>query len=297
VTTDAAMFGALSPRARRRKLTGKVIEIGCSLAAVAAVLVLLLVIYAVARRGIPAISASFFTSVPSTDAFGNTTGGVENSIIGTVIITGIATAIAVPVGVLIAIFNTEFASPSAAATTRLLLNVLAGIPTVVIGVFIFGLLVVGNGYSAYAASVALSIIMVPVIARSTEEVLRLVPGHLREGGMALGASRARTAVTVILPTAVGGIVTATILAIARAAGETAPLLFTSSIFANAVVTDPTKAMGTLPLTIYLDAEQPGQSAQHQAWAAALLLITVVLIASIAGRLLSLRSRRQIERAR
>ena len=115
--------------------------------------------------------------------------------------------------------------------------------------------------------------------------------------MARGAIRARVAVTVILPTAVGGIVTATILAVARAAGETAPLLFTSAIFVNAVVTDPTKATATLPLTIYQDAELPGQSAQQQAWAAALILMAVVLVASIAGRLLSLRSRRQIERAR
>ena len=116
---------------------------------------------------------------------------------------------------------------------RLVLNVLAGIPTIVIGIFIFGLLVVGNGQSAIAASVGLSIVMVPLIARATEEVLLLVPTSLREAGMALGATRARTVITVILPTAVGGIVTATIVAVARAAGETAPLLFTSSIFANA----------------------------------------------------------------
>ena len=297
MTADASMFVANSPRGRRRRLSGRVMEIVCTLAAVLAILVLVLVVYAVARRGLPALSTTFFTAVPGTDAFGNPTGGIANSIVGTVIITAIATAIAVPIGVLIAIFNTEFASPKAAETTRLMLNILAGIPTVVIGVFIFGLLVVGSGYSAFAGSVALSIVMVPVIARSTEEVLALVPVQLREGGMALGASRARTAVTIILPTAVGGIVTATILAVARAAGETAPLLFTSSIFANAVTTDPSHAMGSLPLTIYFDSEQPSQYAQQQAWAAALVLMVVVLIAAIAGRLLSLRSRRQIERAR
>src|SRR5439155_3306655 len=134
---------------------------------------------------------------------------------------------------------------------------------------IFGLLVVGNGYSAYAAGVALSIIQLPVVARSTEEVLLLVPGSLREAGMALGASRARTVVTVILPTAVGGIVTATIVAVARAAGETAPLLFTTSIFgATSVATDPSHAMASIPMVIFNYSEQPDPVAQQQAWAAA-----------------------------
>ena len=188
--------------------------------------------------------------------FGQTGGGIKNAIVGTIIMTGMATLIAVPVGVLIAIFNTEFAPPAVAECVRLVLNVLAGVPTIVIGIFIFGLLVVGNGQSAIAASVGLSIVMVPLIARATEEVLLLVPSSLREAGMALGATRARTVVTVILPTAVGGIVTATIVAVARAAGETAPLLFTSSIFANTVVTDVHQAMASIPLTIFVDSESP-----------------------------------------
>ncbi|HEY8860096.1 MAG TPA: ABC transporter permease subunit, partial [Gaiellales bacterium] len=120
---------------------------------------------------------------------------------------------------------------------------------------------------------------------------------LREGGMALGATRARTVVTVILPTAVGGIVTATILAVARAAGETAPLLFTSSIFANSVTTNVHQAMASIPLTIYVDSESPSVADQHTAWAAALVLMTAVLVTGIIGRALSLRTRRQIERAR
>lgn len=272
-------------------------EVVCSCAAVLAIVVLALVVYAVLRRGLPALSWAFLTTVPSTDAYGNPSGGIANSIVGTVIITALATLISVPVGVLIAIYNHEFAPRGVAETIRLMLNVLSGVPTVVIGVFIFGLLVVGNGYSAYAAAVALSIIMVPIIARAVEEVLAVVPGHLREAGLALGATRARTVLTVILPTSVGGIVTATILAVARAAGETAPLLFTSSIFANAVVTNPSQAMGSLPMTIYIDSEQPSQAAQQQAWAAALVLVAIVLIGSIAGRLLSLRTRRQIEQAR
>jgi phosphate transport system permease protein len=297
MSAAATPLGASSGRARRRKLTGTIMEVVCTGAAVAAIVVLLLVIYAVARRGAPALSLSLFTEVPNTDAYGNVTGGIANSIVGSIIITAIATLIAVPFGVLIAIFNAEFAHRTGADGVRLMLNVLAGVPTVVIGVFIFGLLVVGHGYSAYAAAVALSIVMVPIIARSTEEVLLLVPAHLREGSLALGATRARTVVTVILPAAIGGIVTATILAVARAAGETAPLLFTSAIFANQVTTDPSQPMGSLPLTIYYDAEQPSRSAQDQAWAAALILMAIVLVAAIAGRLLSVRSRRRIEQSR
>jgi len=290
-------FGSPSRRSRRRKMVGRMMEALCTLAALAAMAVLILVVYAVFRRGASALNLNLVTEVPSTDAYGNTTGGIKNSIIGTVIITGIATLIAVPFGILIAIFNAEFASRRTADAIRLVLNLLAGVPTIVVGVFIFGLLVVGHGYSAYAAAVALSIVMVPIIARSTEEVLALVPAQLREGGMALGATRARTVVTIILPTAVGGMVTATILAIARAAGETAPILLTCSIFANQVTLDPRQAMGSLPMTIYLDAEQPSQYAQHQAWAAALILMAFVLVAAIAGRLLSLRSRRRIEQTR
>ena len=130
-----------------------------------------------------------------------------------------------------------------------------------------------------------------------EEVLLLVPSTLREGGMALGATRARTVVTVILPTAIGGIVTATIVAIARAAGETAPLLFTSSVVGNTVVTDIHQAMASMPLTIFVDSESPSVSDQQTAWAAALVLMVTVLVIGVVGRLLSLRTRRQIERAR
>jgi phosphate transport system permease protein len=203
----------------------------------------------------------------------------------------------VPVGVLIAIYNTEFAPERVALAIRMTLNVLSGVPTIVIGVFIYGLLVVGRGQSAFAASVALAIIMLPLIARSTEEVLLLVPSTLREGGMALGATRARTVVTVILPTAVGGIVTGTIVAVARAAGETAPILFTSSIFANAVVTDPSQPMASIPFSIFTNSESPSQHDQQVAWAAALVLMALVLLGSITGRLLSLRTRRQIEQTR
>jgi phosphate transport system permease protein len=268
-----------------------------TLAAVVAIAVLAIVIISVAKKGLPALNADLFTQVTSTFGIPGEGGGIKNAIIGTVIMTAIATAISVPLGVLLAIFSSEFAPPRLALIIRITLNVLAGVPTIVIGVFVFGLLVVGNGYSAYAAGVALSIVQLPVVARSTEEVLLLVPSSLREASMALGASRARTVLTVILPTAVGGIVTATIVAVARAAGETAPLLFTTGIFANAVVTDPTKPMASIPLVIFQGSESPSPHDQEVAWAAALVLLVGVLIGSSLGRLLSLRSRRRIEQSR
>jgi phosphate transport system permease protein len=297
VSAAPTPLSAVNRRTARRRAWGRVMEGLATLAAVVAVAVLAIVIISVARKGLPALNADLFTKVTATTGIPGESGGIKNAIIGTVIMTLIATAIALPLGVLLAIFSSEFAPPRLAVAIRITLNVLAGVPTIVVGVFIFGLMVVGNGYSAYAAGVALSIIQLPVIARSTEEVLLLVPGSLREAGMALGASRARTVVTVILPTAVGGIVTATIVAVARAAGETAPLLFTSSIFANAVVTDPTKPMASIPLVIFQGSESPSPQDQQVAWAAALVLLAGVLIASSVGRLLSLRSRRRIEQTR
>jgi phosphate transport system permease protein len=295
MSADVNPLAIVTPRSRRRKRVGVLMEILSTAAAVLAIVVLGVVVVSVARKGLPAINTDFFTKNPA-PVF-QTGGGIKNAIVGTLIMTGMATLISVPVGVLIAIFNTEFAPPPVAEAVRIALNVLAGVPTIVIGIFIFGLLVVGNGQSAIAASAGLSILMVPLIARATEEVLLLVPPTLREGGMALGATRARTVITVILPTAVGGIVTATIVAVARAAGETAPLLFTSSIFANQVVTNVHQAMASIPLTIYVDSESPSVADQQTAWAAALVLMAGVLIMGIVGRTLSLRTRRQIEKAR
>jgi len=269
-------------RARRRRLTGQIMEALATAAALLAAAALAIVIITVAQRAMPALNLDFFTQ--NAAPFGASGGGIENAIVGTLIITGIATAIALPVGVLLAIFNTEFAPRRLADVISLTLNVLAGVPTIVIGVFVFALVVVGRGQSAVAGSLGLAIVMLPLVARASEEVLRLVPTHLREGGMALGATRARTVVTVILPTAVGGIVTATIVAVARAAGETAPLLFTTSIFVGtAVNTDPSQAMASIPIVIFSYSESPDPHAQQQAWAAALVLVAVTLYLRVRDR--------------
>jgi phosphate transport system permease protein len=163
----------------------------------------------------------------------------------------------------------------------------------VIGIFIFTLLIVGHHQSAYAGSIALAVIMLPLIARSTQEVLELVPGHLREASFALGVSRWRTVLGVVLPTAVGGIATGATLAVARAAGETAPLLFTTSVTPTNVSTDVTEAIASIPLTIFQYAEAPDPALNDQAWAAAFVLIAFVLLVSLGSRAALARSRRKL----
>jgi phosphate transport system permease protein len=168
-----------------------------------------------------------------------------------------------------------------------------GLPSVILGVFVFGLLVYGHKQSGYAAGFALSIVMLPLIARSTQEVLRLVPQALREGAMALGVSRWRMVLGVVLPTAMGGILTGTVLAIARAAGETAPLLFTTSIFVNTVTWDPREALPNMPVQIFIWSESPDPEDHKRAWATALVLLVFVLVTSVLARAALVRSRKKM----
>lgn len=280
-------------RLRRRRIVNKVMESLGTLAALLAVAVLVIVVVSVARRGAPSLSWHFLTSPPN--LFGGPGGGISSAIIGTAIIVGLATLIALPVGVLTAIYLTEFAPKRLATPIQVVVDVLAGLPTIVVGLFVYGLLVIGHTQSGYAGAVALSIVMLPLIARAAQEVLLLVPTTLREASLALGVSRWRTVVGVILPTAFGGVVTGTVLAVARAAGETAPLLFTTSIFANSVTTDISHAMPNIPVLIFIYSEQPDTALHQDAWAAALVLIGFVLIASLGARVLLNRSRRKLGR--
>jgi phosphate transport system permease protein len=280
-------------RLRRRRIVNKVMESVGTLAALLAVAVLVTVVVSVARRGAPSLSWHFLTSPPN--LAGGPGGGISSAILGTGIIVGLATLIALPVGVLIAIYLTEFAPKRLATPIQLVVDVLAGLPTIVVGVFVYGLLVVGHTQSGYAGAVALSIVMLPLVARAAQEVLLLVPTTLREASLALGVSRWRTVLGVILPTALGGIATGTVLAVARAAGETAPLLFTTSIFANSVTTDISHAMPNIPVLIFIYSEQPDTALHQDAWAAALVLIGFVLIASLGARALLNRSRRKLGR--
>jgi phosphate transport system permease protein len=278
-------------RYRRRRIVNRLMEVIATVSALVAVAVLAIVVVSVAKRGAGAISWDFFTKPQA--LFGQPGGGIANAIVGTVLLVLMACAMALPVGVLTAIYLTEFAPRRLAVPIQVVIDVLAGLPTIVIGIFVYALLVIGHTQSGIAGAFALAIIMLPLVARATQEVLLLVPSTLREASLALGVRRWRTVLGVILPTSVGGILTGTVLAVARAAGETAPLLFTSSIFANTVQTDVTKPLPNIPVLIFTYSEQPDPALHEQAWAAALVLMAFVLIASLAAKALLARSRRKL----
>jgi phosphate transport system permease protein len=293
MAVDAGRYAlTLSRRTRRRKLVNLFMQALATLAALAAVAVLALVVVSVAQRGASALSWDFFTKNAAT--FGESGGGVANALVGSLVIVALATAIAVPVGILIALYVSEFAPPRVADLARLVLDVLNGLPSIIIGIFVFGLLVIGSGQAAWKGSFALAIIMLPLVARATQEVLALVPSTLREGALALGASRWRTVLGVVLPTSLGGILTGTVLAVARAAGETAPLLFTTSIAANAVTWDPRQPVLSIPVDIFALSESPDPADHARAWALGFVLISFVLVISLTARLLLARYRKRLE---
>jgi phosphate transport system permease protein len=280
-----------SGRVRRRKRINRAVEFFCTAAGLVAVGVLGLVVASVLVKAWPALSWHLFTRSPS--LFG-AQGGISSAIIGTALILGMAIAMAVPVGVLTAIFMVEFAPRKIGAPIQLVLDMLNGMPTIITGIFVYGLLVVGHVQSAWAGAFALAVVMLPLIARATQEVLLLVPASLREASLALGVSRWRTVVGVVLPSAMGGVITGTVIAVARVAGETAPLLFTCSIFSPAVSTDVTHALPNLTVLIFQYSEQPDPGLHQQAWAASLVLLAFVLVASLGARALLARSRRKLE---
>jgi phosphate transport system permease protein len=283
----------LASRSRRRKLVNRAAEASATLAALAAVAVLVLLVGSVFLNGYKALNLDFFTKGPA--IFGQAGGGIAPAIVGSLELVAIATLGALPVGVLVAIYVSEFAPPSIGRPVRIVLDVLNGFPSIVIGIFVFTLLVIGNRQSGLAGSFALGVIMLPLVARATMEVLALVPAALREASTALGAPKWKTTLAIVLPSAFGGILTGTTLAIARAAGETAPLLFTSSIASNVVQFDPRNALQSIPITIFTYSEQPDEALHQQAWAAAFVLIAFVLVISLSARLLLDRSRRKLSR--
>jgi phosphate transport system permease protein len=286
-------------RSRRRLRVNRAAEIGAVIAALIAVSALAILVGSVLKRGVPALNWSFFTKGPA--VFGQTGGGIAPALVGTLLLVLAATAMALPVGVLVAIYVSEFAHKRVGDQIKLALDVLNGFPSIVIGIFVFALAVktkipvlgIGHHQSVWAGGFALAIIMLPLVARTTMEVLALVPNSLREASYALGVSKWRMVLSVVLPTAIGGIVTGTTLAIARAAGETAPLLFTCAIAGQVVNWDPSISVTSIPLTIFQDSESPDRALNAQAWAAAFVLITVVLVTSLIARLMLERSRRKL----
>ena len=295
-TSDlGARLRGVDRRTRRRRRVNRLMVAVCSLAALLAVAMLALIVFTVVINGIKAINLDFFTKPTPQLGVGQSEGaGVANAIIGSLLIVLIATVIAVPIGVLVAIFTSEFAGQRTSRFVRLALDVLNGVPSVVIGIFVFGLLVVGHGQAAWIAGVALAIIEVPLIARSTQEVLYLVPASLRDASAALGARQWKTVVRVVIPTSLGGILTGTLLAVARVAGETAPIIFASSLAANVISWDASQALFTLPFAIFVYSESPDPHDHELAWAAALLLMLFVLVLSFLGRVFLARNRRKLE---
>ena len=287
---DPAFSLAASGNLRRRQLVSRIFVGAAIVSAVLAVAVLGILVYYVFSRGIAVITPGFF--VDTLPDFNGVGGGIGPALVGTIELVLIATVIALPVGVLTAIYLSEFAGPRAGSAIRLMLDLLAGLPTIIAGVFVAGLLTNRFGQSAYAGGLALSIVEVPLIARASLEAISRVPMSMREASDALGIARWRGVVGVILPTASNGIVTATILAVARAAGETAPILFTSALFTQAYQLNPTQSVPSVPLVIFQLLESGYPLSIEKAWGAALTLMAIILIVNIGARVWLRRSERK-----
>lgn len=295
---SAADFSTLQRpdlRLRRRRIANRAMELVAWLAAAIAVAILVVVVWSVAKRGAAALDLDLFTKTPSALAgfVPDVEQGLANAFVGSIVIVGIATLIALPIGILVALYVNEFAPRPVRSGVTLVLDVLNGVPAIVIGIFVFGLLVVSHGQSGLAGSFALSVLMLPLVARSTIEVLALVPSSLREASLGLGVPRWRTTVGIVLPQTVGGVVTGAVLAVARVAGETAPLLFTSSLVGNSIAWNPTKPLASLPLEIFELSEQDSAADHSLAWAGAFVLLMFILCTSLTGRWLANRSRRKL----
>lgn len=253
---------------------------------------LALILYYLVKQGFSAIDWNFLTTDP-TGRFLGDPGGIRSAIVGTTIMVALAAAISVPIGVGVALYLVEYGKRTRFANTvRYFIDVMTGVPSVVFGLFVYITLVVsqiGGTFAAWKGSVALALLMIPIVARSSEVVLNLVPDSIREAALALGAPRWRVVTRVVLPTAFPGLVTSSLLAIARGAGETAPLLFTVA-FANEMAFSLNDRMNSLPLQIYNDVSQAQDRLVARAWGAALTLVVMILVLIVIARLVQRRSR-------
>lgn len=275
---------------RRRAAVDRLVHVSATAAALFAVAMLVVVVYGVAVRGASALSLGFVVDNPS----GLASGGIANALLGTIEIVAFGAVIALPLGILTGLYLTEFAGPQSrtARALKLALDMMQGLPTIVVGLFVYGLIVIPeHRESGFAGSIALAIVMLPLMARASQEVLLLVPGSLREAADALGVSRWRTVLSVILPAALGGIATGAILAVARAAGETAPLLICDSIFnQNTTTLNLFHGVPSVSMFIYTSYDLPLPDAVVRAWGAAFVLMMMILLANILARLLLAHSR-------
>jgi phosphate transport system permease protein len=268
-------------RDRWRRGLSHVVLVLCGVAVALALVPLALILFYVVTQGITSLNLGFFTEMPR--PVGETGGGMSNAIVGSLIVTGLGALFAIPIGIMSGIYAAEYAGTRLSSLVRFAADTLNGVPSIVIGVFVYGFAVLPfSRFSAVAGGVALGIMMIPLIMRTTEELLLLVPSNLREGALALGATRARAVFTVVVPAALPGILTGILLALARIAGETAPLLFTA--FNNRFwSTDVTQPIATLTVQVYTYAISPYRDWHRQAWAGALVLVALVLLCSLAAR--------------
>ena len=264
-----------------RKILSSLFVAACALSVALALVPLVFIMFFVVSEGIQSLNLDFFIHDPR--PVGEVGGGMRNAIVGTLMLTGLAAAMAVPIGVVSGIYLSEYRGTRFASTVRFAADTLNGVPSIVIGVFAYGVVVLPfKHFSVLAGGLALGVMMIPIIARTTEELLLLVPDALREGALALGATRAKAVLTVLVPAALPGIITGVVLALARVAGETAPLLFTS--FGNPFLsTSLTQPVSSITVQVFTYAISPYEDQHRQAWAGALVLVTIVFCCSLLAR--------------
>jgi phosphate transport system permease protein len=278
---------------RRRRTTDRTMRALLLLGTLVALVPLVLIIYYLLKKGLDSWSGSFFTTDPNGNFFGDP-GGIRSALLGSLEIVGLATVIAVPIGIGVALYLTEYGKHGPFANVvRYFIDVMTGVPSIMFGLFIYIVLVTshafGSGYAGWKAAVAIALLMLPIVTRSAEVLLLLVPSDLREAALALGAPRWRVVGRVVLPTALPGLITGSLLAVARGMGETAPLLFTA--FGTFVLTGNLNAqMNALPLQIFNDIQSPRDAVIARAWGAALTLVALVLILNLLARAIARRSR-------
>jgi phosphate transport system permease protein len=278
-------------RQRRRRITNRVMMMAVTACAALAISLMFLIVGYIAVKGISYLNPTFVTATPA--PLGETGGGIKHAIVGTVILVGIAMALAVPAGISAGVFLSEYAGPRARLVLRFLADTLTGVPSIVVGVFIYALIVVHTGFSALSGGVALAVIMLPIVARTAEEALYLVPRDQREAALALGTPKWRVVSSIAVPGAAPAIVTGCLLATARAAGETAPLLFTAlgNNFYSTNINDPIAAM---PIIIFRYALTPYAVLHDQAWATAFILVALMLVLSAVTRWVVSRGTAQLQ---
>jgi phosphate transport system permease protein len=289
-TSASPLLPPVSAARRRRDMVMRGLLMG---ATGLALVPLALIIYYLLYKGLGSWSASFFTTDPNGNFFGDP-GGIRSAIVGTLLIVGPATAISIPIGIAVALYLTEYGSDARFANlVRYFVDVMTGVPSIVFGLFIYIVLVIshagGSGFAAWKGSLALTLLMLPIVIRSSEVVLMLVPSSLREAALALGAPRWRIVWQVVLPTARSGLMTGSLLAVARGMGETAPLLFTVSV-AFPLSANLNGLTNSLPMQIFGDITSPRDVVVARAWGAALTLVALVLLLNLIARAVSRRSR-------